>query len=299
MIKSQQLSWELNQTDLQLIDLALTEDLGLPYHDLTTQLLFPKSNKMECANIISKHPEPIIIAGLPVAKVLATKLDAHCEIHSSYQDGQILQPGETLLTLRGPAHTLLMIERTLLNFLQRLCAIATCTSAYVKLIRHTPTKILDTRKTLPGFRHLEKYAVFCGGGVNHRMGLYDAMMIKDTHIDLFGGHIKNVLDALPENMKQKFPVIIEVRTLDELEIVLENGLHKITRVLLDNMSITLLSQCVSRCKGVITTEASGNMNLHNILSVAECGVDYISVGKITHSATHVDLSMNASYQNRS
>lgn len=286
-------SWELNAIDLQLIDLAFIEDLGVPYSDITTALLFPTLKENSRATIISKQPQPIMICGLPIIKAVLQKL-GDCKVQSDFSDGQILQPGATLLTLMGPAHILLMAERIILNFLQRLCAIATLTAHYVKKINHTAAKILDTRKTLPGFRHLEKYAVQCGGGVNHRMGLYDAIMIKDTHIDLLGG-MAMALGGLPDDILQKFPVIVEVRTVAELTIVLQNGLHKVTRVLLDNMSSTLMSECVALCKGRVTTEASGNMNLETIATVAECGVDFISVGKLTHSAGNVDLSMKCEF----
>ncbi|MGB6977367.1 MAG: carboxylating nicotinate-nucleotide diphosphorylase [Gammaproteobacteria bacterium] len=287
---TQILHWELNNLDLQLIDLAFTEDLGIPFCDKTTELLFLEIKNNFNARIISKNPEPIIICGLPVIKAALAKLDKHCTVQSDYQDGQILQSGATLLTLTGPAQSLLMAERILLNFLQRLCAIATLTAKFVKTISHTTTKILDTRKTLPGFRHLEKYAVYCGGGVNHRMGLYDAIMIKDTHIDLLDG-IAVALNNLPEKTVQPLPVIIEVRTTQELAVVLKKGLPKITRVLLDNMPPTLITECVTLCQGLIATEASGNINLDNIKEVAQCGVDFISVGKLTHSAGNVDLSM--------
>jgi nicotinate-nucleotide pyrophosphorylase (carboxylating) len=282
--------WELNNLDLQLIDLAFAEDLGVPYCDRTTELLFPEIKNNFNAKIISKNSEPVIVCGLPVVKAILEKLDNRYTLQSDYRDGQTLQPGATLLTLHGPAQSLLMIERIVLNFLQRLSAIATLTAKFVNAINHTPTKILDTRKTLPGFRHLEKYAVYCGGGVNHRMGLYDAVMIKDTHIDLLGG-INIALHTLPEKTVQQLPVIIEVRTVAELAIVLDKGLSKVTRLLLDNMSPILIAECVALCKGLISTEASGNINLDNIRAVAECGVDFISVGKLTHSAGNVDLSM--------
>lgn len=283
-------SWELNNIDLQIINLALTEDLGLPHQDITTQLLFSEVKKDSQANVISKHKDPIVICGLPLVKAVLAKLNHACQIQTLYHDGQTLNPGETLLTLTGPPQVLLMTERILLNFLQRLSAIATLTRKFVSTIKHTSTTLLDTRKTLPGFRHLEKYAVYCGGGVNHRMGLYDAVMIKDTHIDFLGGIVK-ALARLPDTILQQYPVIVEIRNEMELNFVLENGLHKISRVLLDNMSSDLMRQCVLKCKNLIATEASGNINFNNIAAVAECGVNFISIGQITHSAGNVDLSM--------
>lgn len=281
--------WELNAIDLQLIDLAFIEDLSASYTDLTTAILFPDQKENARAMIISKHTHPIVLCGLPIIKAILKKL-GHCTVQSDYHDGQIIQPGATLLTLTGSAQIILMAERIMLNFLQRLCAIATLTASYVEKIKHTHTQILDTRKTAPGFRHLEKYAVQCGGGVNHRMGLYDAMMIKDTHVDMLGG-MKAALAQLPDAILQTCPVIVEVRTLEELTCVLEQGMHKVTRVLLDNMSPTLMKECVTLCKGCIPTEASGNIALDTITLAAECGVDFISVGKLTHSAGCVDLSM--------
>ena len=289
------LQWELNLLDLQLIDMAFIEDLGAPFHDVTTATLFAEKLPVTTVvNIISKQPEPITLCGLPVVKSILEKSGYPHELTTQYQDGQLLPPGATLLTLRGSAQVLLSVERILLNFLQRLCAIATVTSRYVEKIHGTQARILDTRKTLPGFRHLEKYAVHCGGGVNHRMGLYDAMMVKDTHIDILGG-IDIALARLPENIKKQIPVIVEVRDRDELMAVLNNGLHKVSRVLLDNMTPELMRECVALCEHKMPTEASGNISLENILTVAECGVDYISVGKLTHSAGSVDLSMKCEY----
>lgn len=285
--------WELNSIDLQLIDLAFTEDLSGSLSDITTSTLFPDLTQKARAVIISKHSEPLVLCGLPVIEAILKKLN-HASVHSDYQDGQVIAPGATLLTVTGSAATILMAERIMLNFLQRLCAIATLTASYVKKIQHTHTKILDTRKTAPGFRHLEKYAVQCGGGVNHRMGLYDAIMIKDTHVDTLGG-MSAALAKLPDNILQNYPVIVEVRTQEELLCVLDQGQHKVTRVLLDNMSLDLIKECVALCKGRLPTEASGNISLETISDVAERGVDFISVGKLTHSAGCVDLSMKCEF----
>ncbi len=285
--------WELNTIDLQLIDLAFIEDLGQPYCDQTTALLFPIIKENSRAVLISKHPHPIVLCGLPLIKAILQR-SGDCIMQSDYRDGQTIPPGAVLCTLIGRAQTILMTERIILNFLQRLCAIATLTAHYVEKVKHTHTQILDTRKTAPGFRHLEKYAVECGGGVNHRMGLYDAIMIKDTHVDLLGG-MAEALAKLPDDVLQKCPVIVEVRTTAELKIVLEQGLHKVTRLLLDNMSPALMRECVALCKGRIPTEVSGNMSLDTITIAAECGVDYISVGKLTHSAGSVDLSITCEF----
>jgi len=285
-------NFQLNQIDNSLIELALLEDLGSPYCDLTTQTLFPQSNQAYTVQIISKADEEIIICGIPVITSLLSKIEGNVTLNTRHQDGDILQPGEQLLTLHGNANTILMAERTLLNFLRHLSAISTLTQKLVKAVEGTPLKILDTRKTTPGFRHLEKYAVACGGGVNHRLGLYDAFMIKDNHNDLIGG-LEQALSYLPNLSENPFPVIVEVRTLEELETVLTLGKNKVSRVLLDNMTPTLLATCVKKCNGIMETEASGNINLNTIKAIAETGVDYASVGMLTYAAGQVDLSMIA------
>jgi nicotinate-nucleotide pyrophosphorylase (carboxylating) len=283
--------WQLNAIDTQLIELALREDLGVSFCDITTITLFPEMEKKHAkAKIISKHAENIIFCGLPIIKAILNKLNSDYHLESHYQDGESVAPGETILTIEGSANALLMAERTILNFIQRLSAVATLTQKFVAAIEGTSLKILDTRKTTPGFRHLEKYAVQCGGGVNHRMGLYDALMVKDTHVDALGG-MSLALKRLPENIKERYPVIIEVRTQEELTIVLQEARHKVSRVLLDNMPPEEMRDCVKLCQNIMPTEASGNMNLHIIRAVAETGVDFASVGKLTHSAGSVDLSM--------
>ncbi|MCD6047654.1 MAG: nadC [Gammaproteobacteria bacterium] len=284
-------SWQLNSIDSSLIELALKEDLGHPFRDMTTATLFPELERARAtAKIISKHPEPIVFCGLPLIKAILNQLTPDYQLQVLIHDGDTVAPGETLFNIEGSANALLMAERTILNFIQRLSAVASLTKKFVDAVHGTTMKILDTRKTTPGFRHLEKYAVQCGGGVNHRMGLYDALMVKDTHIDALGG-MSQALQRLPENITEKYPVIIEVRTQDELNIVLEKAPHKVSRVLLDNMSLEEMAKCVKLCQNIMPTEASGNMSLNTIRAVAETGVDFASVGKLTHSAGSVDLSM--------
>lgn len=279
----------INPIDQQLIELALREDLDYPFSDLTTNsLIFTK--EIQEAKIISKHPEPIHLSGLALLPEIMKHFSPLCELHTQYHDGDVVNSHEVILTLSGSPKILLMLERTLLNFLQRLCGIATLTAQFVNQVKHTPMKILDTRKTTPGMRHLEKYAVFCGGGVNHRMGLYDAMMIKDTHIDLVGG-LSNVLRQLPPITEDSPFAVVEVRDEAELKILLSEGLNKVNRVLLDNMTLDQLRECVALCRDKLPTEASGNITLNNIQAVAETGVNFASIGKITHSAAIVDLSM--------
>jgi nicotinate-nucleotide pyrophosphorylase (carboxylating) len=283
-------AWQLSDIDSLLIKLAFQEDLGKPFQDVTTSILFNSNSAISLASVISKHSEPVVVCGLPIVKELLRSFATPIEFNTPFKDGDMLYPGQTLFFLKGDATTLLMAERTILNFLQRLCAVATLTKKFADKIKHTPTKILDTRKTLPGFRHLDKYAVRCGGGVNHRMGLYDAIMIKDTHIDSLGG-IALALDKLPNDILKNYPVIIEVRDIQELLCVLTKGLHKTTRVLLDNMTELEIAECVVLCKDKMKTEASGNINLENVAKIAETGVNFVSIGKLTHSAGNVNLSM--------
>lgn len=281
-------AWQLSSLDEQVLQLALQEDLSTPFCDVTTETLLGERCLQAEAYIVSKHPEPFILCGTMLAKALLQRLPDPCEINCLFQDRDRVTPGATVFQLRGSLKTLLMAERTLLNFLQHLSGIATTTRAFVDAVKHTALKILDTRKTTPGLRHLAKYAVACGGGVNHRFALYDVILIKDNHIDALGGTEKT-LQALPE--QKQFPTLIEVRTLQELDIVLKKGLHKIDRVLLDNMNLSELRASVDCCKGKIATETSGNITLASIVPLAETGVDYASIGALTHSFDHIDLSM--------
>ncbi len=283
-------SMDALQIDDTLIELALAEDMGAPYFDAASALVFSDSKTSGATQLISKHAGPIIIAGLPLVPRIFAKFSQAITVEMYRQDGDTIMPGDVVMRMSGDTQTLMMAERVILNFLQRLSAIATKTASLVELIKHTPAHILDTRKTTPGWRHLEKYAVQCGGGMNHRMGLYDAMMLKDTHIDLLGG-MTATLSYLPEN--NDLPVIVEVRNEEELRIILEQATAKVTRVLLDNMSLASLKACVDKCRGCMPTEASGGITADTIVAIAETGVDYISVGCITHSAGSVDLSIKA------
>lgn len=283
---------QITQINETLLKISFEEDLGENFCDVTTDLLFPDDLSQRTAKIISKHHEPIIICGIEWMRFLFSKLSPTAKVVSEYHDGAVLMPGGTLLSVTADAKTLLKGERTALNFLRHLCAVATLTRKYIDKVAGTNLKILDTRKTTPGLRTLEKYAVYCGGGLNHRMGLYDAVMIKDTHIDLLGG-MEPALQQLPTLNKHTLPVVVEVRSREELRIVLEKGRAKVHRVLLDNMSLEDMSACVRDCRGVFETEASGNIRLDRIRDIAETGVDYASVGELTYGAGHVDLSMKS------
>jgi nicotinate-nucleotide pyrophosphorylase (carboxylating) len=298
-MKDAQSTWQLNSLDQDLLRLALTEDLGHPWCDATTQLLFADCTSqlapLQKAEIISKHKTPIVVCGIPIICSLLTQLDPKATIQIFCQDGEVLMPGAVLVEMHANPQALLMAERTLLNFLRHLCAVATLTTQFVEKVQQTRLKILDTRKTTPGFRHLEKYAVHCGGGVNHRMGLYDALMVKDTHVDLLGG-MEQAIHKLPLLTAHDKDVIVEVRNFEELEIVLVKGREKVTRVLLDNMNIDLLNNCVRACKSIFPTEVSGNINLTTIEAIAKSGADFASVGMLTHSAGNVDLSMRTMHR---
>lgn len=279
----------LSEICQDLIDLALLEDLGNPRRDLTTDLLFPDSSQPLAAVIQSKHPEPIVFCGAPIIEAVVKRLDPQAQL-SAQPEGALVQPGDTVLHLRASAPAILKAERLCLNILRTLCATATLTRQMVDAIAHTSTKLLDTRKTLPGMRAMQRYAVRCGGGANHRMGLYDALMIKDTHIGLVGS-MQKTLQKLPHNITSQYPVIVEVATYSDLEIVLSEGLGKITRILLDNMSPEALIPALDMIDGRVPTEASGNITLDTIQAIAQTGVDFVSVGSITHSCGQVDLSM--------
>lgn len=282
------MTWQLNKQDQQLIQLALHEDLGDPYCDLTAHYLL--NNNHQRVSVISKHHDNLIFCGQAVIEATLQLFEQTYDIKMQVKDGQTASPGQLLLIIDSNQQTLSMSERVVLNFLQHLCAIATLTNQFVKRVEHSGLKILDTRKTLPGFRHFDKYAVHCGGGVNHRMGLYDALMIKDNHIDFIGGMVPT-LAKLPDDILQQHDVIVEVRNQQELAQLIDHGQGKVSRVLLDNMSPTQLQQCVKQCRGIFATEASGGINIDNIAAVANSGVDFASVGAITHSAGNLDLSM--------
>lgn len=287
--KNKMLDYELTGICQNLITLALQEDLGDAYQDLTTDTLFQDQSKQLNAVIKSKHPEPMVLCGAPIVKAIIERLDVNAKI-TSQPEGSVISPGDIILQIRAKAPAILKAERLCLNILRSLCACATYTRKMVDAIAHTTTTLLDTRKTIPGMRAMQRYAVICGGGRNHRMGLYDAMMIKDTHIGLVGD-IAETLHRLPEDHTKQHPVIIEVRNEQELNVVLQAGLNKITRILLDNMPITALKKALAIINNQVETEASGNINLSNIVEIAELGVNYLSVGCITHSCGQVDLSM--------
>ena len=254
-----------------LIDRALAEDVA--GGDLTTRILVPPDVHAK-AHIEQK--EPGVIGGLDVAAAVFARFDVR------------LEPAKDVVArLEGPAAGILTAERTALNFLGRLSGIATLTARYVEAVEGTGVQILDTRKTTPGLRELEKAAVVAGGGVNHRMGLYDAVMIKENHAAVAGGLAAATRKAVAE-APEGVEVCVECEQPDDVEIALEAGAR---RLLLDNMTQAELIECVARAGGRATLEASGGISVENVREVAETGIDFISVGALTHSAPALDLSL--------
>ena len=268
---------------LPLIKSALSEDIGSG--DVTTNALIPQDS---FASGVMIAKEPLVVAGIDLAiasfKELDDSVDFSVEVLDG-QDGDFFQP---LLRIHGPARALLTAERTALNFLQRLSGIATLTAKYVKQVEGTGAKILDTRKTIPGWRILEKYAVVCGGGMNHRIGLYDQAMVKDNHLVAVGGNIIEAVLRIRENYPD-IKVEVEADTVQQAQSAAEAGADII---LLDNMSYDELRQSVELINGRSSTEASGGITIETVREVAETGVDYISIGALTHSAPSVDIGFN-------
>ncbi len=241
------------------------------------------------ADLISK--ENCIIAGIELAKAIYEYYDSNLSFTPFYKDGQLVQKGSTIFSIIGKKHSILATERIILNCIQRMSGIATNTNKYVKKLQGLSTKILDTRKTCPSIRFLDKQAVKIGGGNNHRNSLYDVIMIKDNHIDFCGG-IENAIQKCNEYLIKNSldqNIIIEVRSIEELHKVLNFG--KINRILLDNFDIIQTKQAVSLVNGRYPLESSGNINLKTVREYALCGVDFISIGALTHSVKSVDLSM--------
>lgn len=232
-----------------------------------------------------------VIAGLPVAEAVFIRIDPEIEFHTIVSDGERVTPGQDLAKVKGFGVGLLAAERTALNFLGRLSGIASLTRKYVDAVDGSGAIILDTRKTAPGYRILDKYAVKMGGGQNHRMGLYDMVLIKNNHIDGAGG-IQAAMDKVRQLYGHKYPVEIEVRTLKELESAL---VFMPTRILLDNMDLETMRKAVEISNGRVPLEASGNVNLKTVRDIAETGVDFISSGALTHSAPTLDISMHLDY----
>jgi nicotinate-nucleotide pyrophosphorylase (carboxylating) len=267
---------------------ALAEDIGDGDH--TSLSTIPEGQTGKAKLLIKDNG---IIAGIDVSIEIFRTVDASLLIDILIQDGETVKPGDIAFYVSGSVHSILKAERVVLNIMQRMSGIASTTNRIVKNLEGTGTKVLDTRKTTPGLRYLEKMAVRIGGGVNHRFGLYDMILIKDNHVDYAGGisnAIKSAQDYLKEN-KIKIPVEVEVRNLDELKEVMHFG--QIDRILLDNFSFSLLKEAVKLVNGSYITEASGGITEDNVLEYANCGVDYVSMGALTHSVKSMDMSLKA------
>lgn len=280
---------------LTLIQLALEEDLsaGLDLGitngtiidgDITSNATIPTDNPFRAYMRAKANG---VVAGMPIVAVVFQSIDPTITIRTSLKDGGTVEKGQILTEIHGNGRSLLAGERTALNFLCRMSGIATLTRRFVEAVRGTKAVILDTRKTAPGWRSLDKYAVRMGGGQNHRTGLYDMLLIKDNHISGAGGITPAVMRAR-ELYDERYKIEVEVKNLVELDEVLKLG---VDRIMLDNMDLETLRNAVQMVKGRIPVEASGNVILTNVRQIADTGVDFISSGALTHSAPALDISM--------
>jgi nicotinate-nucleotide pyrophosphorylase (carboxylating) len=264
---------------------ALEEDLGRA-GDITSTATVPEDARGRAIVVARK---PGVIAGLPLVEATFCRLSPRIEIEPRGRDGMAVEPGTRLITISGNARAILAAERTALNFLGHLSGIATGTAEFVQRIAHTKAQVICTRKTTPGLRALEKYAVRCGGGFNHRFGLDDAVLIKDNHIAVAGG-IRAVLTGAKAACGHLVKIEIEVDSLDQLEEVLDIGLADV--VLIDNFDLDSMREAVAMVAGRLVIEASGGITLDSAAAIAETGVDYLSSGALTHSAQNLDIGLD-------
>ena len=269
-----------------LVEDALAEDLGRR-GDVTSQATIPADMQ---AQLQIKARQSGVICGMDLARLSFALVDANIEFVAQVQDGETVAAGAVLATVKGNARHLLTAERTALNFMTHLSGIATATRQIVDSVAQYPAQITCTRKTIPGLRIVQKYAVRCGGGRNHRLGLDDAILIKDNHIAI-AGDIKTAIEQAQHFAGHLIPIEVEVDTLEQLEQALEAG---VSLVLLDNMSPEILSQAVAMCKGRAKTEASGGITPETVRAAASTGVDFIAMGYLTHSTTALDIGLDFS-----
>jgi nicotinate-nucleotide pyrophosphorylase (carboxylating) len=279
---------ELSASEIRrAVRLALAEDIG--GGDVTTRATVPRNAKSVA---LMRAREPLVVAGIQFAEIAFRELSPKIKIEKLSRDGQKLAAGKTLLKISGSARAILTAERVALNFVQRLSGIATLTSQFVEAVRGTSAKILDTRKTTPGWRRFEKYAVTCGGGKNHRLGLSDMILIKDNHLAALQNEKPNAIAAAVARAREKFPKLkieVEADTLKQVEQAVNASADFI---LLDNMNLKQLRQAVKIVGVRAKTEASGGVNLATVRAIAGSGVDFISVGALTHSARAVDIGLD-------
>ena len=280
--------YSVNELEDRLIDLAFAEDIGDGDH--TTLCCIPEDAIGKSHLLIKEYG---ILAGVEVAKRVFARFDPTMQVEVLINDGTRVKKGDIAMIVTGKVRSLLQTERLMLNIMQRMSGIATMTNRYVERLKGTKTHVLDTRKTTPGMRMLEKQAVKIGGGMNHRIGLFDMILLKDNHVDFAGG-IRNAITRCHEYLKEKgldLKIEIEVRNFDELNQVLECG--GVNRIMLDNFSTDDTKKAVEIIGGKYETESSGGITYDTIRSYAECGVDFISVGALTHSVKGLDMSFKA------
>ena len=278
----------VNELEDRLIDLAFAEDIGDGDH--TTLCCIPDT-AMGKSHLLIK--EDGILAGVEVAKRVFARFDPTMQVEVLIGDGAHVKKGDIAMVVTGKVRSLLQTERLMLNIMQRMSGIATMTAKYVERLKGTKTHVLDTRKTTPGMRMLEKQAVKIGGGMNHRIGLFDMILLKDNHVDFAGG-IANAINRCHEYLKEKgldLKIEIEVRNFDELKQAMDCG--GINRIMLDNFSVENTKKAVEIVAGKYETESSGGITFDTIRDYAECGVDFISVGALTHSVKGLDMSFKA------
>ena len=280
--------YSVDELEDKLIDLAFAEDIGDGDH--TTLCCIPE-DAMGKSHLLIK--EDGILAGIDVAKRVFAKFDPTLKVEVLIEDGAKVKVGDIAMVVSGKVRSLLQTERLMLNIMQRMSGIATMTHKYVERLKGTRTHVLDTRKTTPGMRILEKQAVKIGGGMNHRIGLFDMILLKDNHVDFAGG-IKNAIERCHKYLKEKsldLKIEIEVRNFIEIQQVIDCG--GVDRIMFDNFSVDDTRTAVEMIAGRFETESSGGITFDTIRQYAECGVDYISVGALTHSVKGLDMSFKA------
>jgi len=266
------------------VRMALEEDLGVG--DVTTNSIVGPDTRQAIGNLVARQGG--VLCGIRVFESTVKYLDPEAKFEGGLQDGGEFRTGDTIRRVKADACSLLSAERVGLNFLQHLSGIATLTSHYVKAIEGTKARITDTRKTIPGMRLMEKYAVRCGGGSNHRFNLSDMVLIKDNHI-VFAGGILEAVELVRQNASHTLKIEVEVDGLDQVKTALDS---QVDVIMLDNMNIEDMCSAVALIDGSALVEASGNVSLENVRRIAECGVDIISVGRLTHSAKVVDIALD-------